>query len=102
MIGEKDNLQNLMTSTRQCNTPYMKNYENQLMDHIRLIGNHVRLEKHSYIKGRYIFMALIHEFTVFKNKESIDYNDETKKHMIKMDDYLIFYLSDTLNWIPSY
>lgn len=47
-------------------------------------------------------MALIHEFTVFKNKESIDYNDETKKHMIKMDDYLIFYLSDTLNWIPSY
>ncbi|MGM0219480.1 hypothetical protein [Enterococcus sp. AZ126] len=47
-------------------------------------------------------MALVHEFTIFENEETIDYNNETKKHMIKIDDYLILYLSDSLNWVPSY
>ncbi|MGX7264554.1 hypothetical protein [Enterococcus crotali] len=47
-------------------------------------------------------MALVHEFTIFKNEENIDYNNETKKHMIKIEDYLILYLSDSLKWVPSH
>lgn len=47
-------------------------------------------------------MALVHEFTIFENEENIDYNNETKKHMIKIEDYLILYLSDSLNWVPSH
>lgn len=31
-----------MTGTNSFNTPHMLNYENQLMDYIRLTGNHVR------------------------------------------------------------
>ncbi|WP_373681190.1 DNA/RNA non-specific endonuclease [Enterococcus plantarum] len=42
LTGENDNMKNLMTGTRQFNTPHMLNYENQIMDYIRLTGNHVR------------------------------------------------------------
>lgn len=42
MTGENDNPKNLMTGTRKFNDPHMKNYETQLMDYIRLTGNHVR------------------------------------------------------------
>ncbi|MEI5992381.1 hypothetical protein A5881_003937 [Enterococcus termitis] len=42
LTGENDNMKNLMTGTRQFNTPHMLNYENQVMDYIRLTGNHVR------------------------------------------------------------
>ncbi|WP_242590264.1 DNA/RNA non-specific endonuclease [Enterococcus sp. DIV0849a] len=42
LTGENDNMKNLMTGTRQFNTPHMLNYENQIMDYIRLSGNHVR------------------------------------------------------------
>ncbi|WP_086444724.1 DNA/RNA non-specific endonuclease [Candidatus Enterococcus lemimoniae] len=42
LTGENDNMKNLMTGIRQFNTPHMLNYENQIMDYIRLTGNHVR------------------------------------------------------------
>lgn len=42
MTGENDNPKNLITGTRSFNTPHMLNYENQIMDYIRLTGNHVR------------------------------------------------------------
>ncbi|PZL70331.1 DNA-entry nuclease, partial [Enterococcus plantarum] len=42
LTGENNNMKNLMTGTRQFNTPHMLNYENQIMDYIRLTGNHVR------------------------------------------------------------
>lgn len=42
MTGENNNPKNLMTGTRSFNTPHMLNYENQLMDYIKLTGNHVR------------------------------------------------------------
>jgi DNA-entry nuclease len=42
LTGENDNPKNLMTGTRSFNTPHMLNYENQIMDYIRLTGNHVR------------------------------------------------------------
>ncbi|MDA9469873.1 DNA/RNA non-specific endonuclease [Enterococcus sp. 5H] len=42
MTGENNNPKNLMTGTNSFNTPHMLNYENQLMDYIRLTGNHVR------------------------------------------------------------
>ncbi|MBO0474863.1 DNA/RNA non-specific endonuclease [Enterococcus ureasiticus] len=42
MTGENNNPKNLMTGTRSFNTPHMLNYENQVMDYIKLTGNHVR------------------------------------------------------------
>ena len=42
LTGENDNPKNLMTGTRQFNTPHMENYENQVKDYIKLTGNHVR------------------------------------------------------------
>lgn len=42
LTGENNNMKNLMTGTRSFNTPHMLNYENQIMDYIRLTGNHVR------------------------------------------------------------
>ncbi|OTN83857.1 hypothetical protein A5819_003676 [Enterococcus sp. 7E2_DIV0204] len=42
LTGENDNMKNLMTGTRQFNTPHMVNYENQVKDYIKLTGNHVR------------------------------------------------------------
>lgn len=42
LTGENNNMKNLITGTRQFNTPHMLNYENQIMDYIRLTGNHVR------------------------------------------------------------
>lgn len=42
LTGENDNPKNLMTGTRQFNTPHMENYENQVKDYINLTGNHVR------------------------------------------------------------
>ena len=42
LTGENNNPKNLMTGTRQFNTPHMLNYENQIMDYIRQTGNHVR------------------------------------------------------------
>lgn len=42
LTGENDNMKNLMTGTRQFNTPHMVNYENQVKDYINLTGNHVR------------------------------------------------------------
>lgn len=42
LTGENNNMKNLMTGTRQFNTPHMLNYENQIMDYIRLTEKHVR------------------------------------------------------------
>lgn len=42
LTGENNNPKNLMTGTRSFNTPHMLNYENQIMDYIRLTANHVR------------------------------------------------------------
>lgn len=42
LTGENDNPKNLMTGTRQFNTPHMLNYENQIKTYIKQSGNHVR------------------------------------------------------------
>lgn len=42
LTGENNNMKNLMTGTRQFNTLHMLNYENQIMDYIRLTEKHVR------------------------------------------------------------
>lgn len=44
LTGENNNPKNLMTGTRSFNTPHMLNYENQIMEYIRLTGNHVRYQ----------------------------------------------------------
>lgn len=42
LTGENNNMKNLLIGTRSFNTPHMLNYENQVMDYIRLTDNHVR------------------------------------------------------------
>lgn len=47
-------------------------------------------------------MALVHEFALFKSEKEIVFNKESRKSMIRIDDYFIIYTMDTLMWIPSY
>ncbi|EOI01591.1 hypothetical protein UAY_00997 [Enterococcus moraviensis ATCC BAA-383] len=47
-------------------------------------------------------MALQHEFEIFKNIEEVIFTKESRKKMVKVDDFLILYIIDSLGWIPSY
>ncbi|MGG5341228.1 hypothetical protein [Enterococcus sp. AZ192] len=51
---------------------------------------------------RSVKIALVHEFDVFKNSEEVTFTKEARGKMIVIEDYLILYMIDTLNWIPSY
>lgn len=47
-------------------------------------------------------MALVHEFQMFKTVEEVVFDKESRKDMVRIDDYLILYMVDSMSWIPSY
>lgn len=42
-------------------------------------------------------MALIHGFKLFESKDNIEFNEDVRQEMTKIEDYLILYIMDSLN-----